>query len=126
MRGTGFYFLLAAVISALVGMGWGIQMSITGDHTLSPAHGHLNLIGWVTMAMFGVYYTLTPQADGPLARLHLGLTVLTVILIVPGITMAIRETSETLAKIGSLLALLSMLIFLYTVIRNGFGRRAGA
>ena len=43
-------FFLLAVISALGGMVWGIQMSASGDHSLSPAHGHLNLIGWVSLA----------------------------------------------------------------------------
>jgi hypothetical protein len=41
-----------------------------------------------------------------------------VIIVVPGIVMAVQETGETLAKIGSFLTLISMLIFLFTVFRN--------
>ena len=32
----------------------GIVMGASGDHTLMPVHAHLNLLGWVTMALFGL------------------------------------------------------------------------
>jgi peptidoglycan/LPS O-acetylase OafA/YrhL len=112
------YFITAAVF-ALLGMIWGIVMSATMDHTLSPAHGHLNLIGFVMIAVFGTYYALVPKAtEGRLAVIHYGLTVLTVIVMVPGIVLAINEDGEILAKLGSVLAVLTMLIFLYVVVRN--------
>lgn len=39
----------------------GIQMSASGDHTLGPAHAHLNLVGWATLGLFGVYDHLVPK-----------------------------------------------------------------
>ena len=53
MRISDFCFLVAA-LSALGGMALGISMGITQDFTLSPAHAHLNLLGWVTMALYGL------------------------------------------------------------------------
>jgi cbb3-type cytochrome oxidase subunit 1 len=101
-------------------MGWGIQMSATGNHLLSPAHAHLNLIGWVSMAIFALYYHLVPTAaQTMLARAHFALAASGLVLIVPGIVMAIRETGEILAVLGSFLTLLSMLVFLVTVLRQG-------
>ena len=123
MKGISFAFLLTGVIAVTLGMIWGIQMSATGDHTLSPAHAHLNLIGFVVMVIYAIYYHLTPQAAGRLARAHFALSLAAVVVIVPGIAMAISGVSETAAKIGSILVLLSMLTFLYTVARNGFGAR---
>lgn len=112
------YFATAAVF-ALIGMIWGIVMSATADHSLAPAHGHLNLVGFVMIAVFGTYYALVPKAtEGRLALIHYGLTVLTVIVMAPGIVFAINEDGEVLAKIGSVLAVLTMLIFLYVVVRN--------
>ena len=71
MRGIAFHFFLVAALCAALGMVWGIQMSASHDHTLSPAHGHLNLLGWVSMGMFGVYYAVTPHAaDTTSARVH--------------------------------------------------------
>ena len=61
MKGLAFHFFLVAAFCAALGMVWGIQMSASQDHTLSPAHGHLNLLGWVSMGMFGVYYAVTPH-----------------------------------------------------------------
>ncbi len=118
------YFATAAVF-ALIGMAWGIQMSASHDHTLSPAHGHLNLIGFVAMAVFGTYYALSPAAAATmLARLHYALSVAAVALLVPGIVMAIQGTGEALAKIGSLLALASMAVFAFVVIRGALARPA--
>ena len=55
MRLPQFCFLLASV-TALAGMSLGIYMGIAQDHSLMPVHAHLNLIGWVTMFLMGLYY----------------------------------------------------------------------
>lgn len=123
MTGVARWFMLLALVSVLAGMVWGIQMSASEDHLLSPAHGHLNLLGWVSCSIFAIYYHLLPEADaGPLPWLHLAATVLTLLLLVPGIPLAILERSALPAQIGSLLALLSMLIFALVVLRSGNAR----
>lgn len=43
---AGLYFL--------TGVGLGVGMGISGDHHLFPLHAHLNLLGWVSMALFGL------------------------------------------------------------------------
>lgn len=119
MKGIPFYFIATAAVLGLCGMLWGIVMSATQDHLLSPAHAHLNLIGWVSMSLFGFYYHLVPAAAANvLAKVHYALATLGVILIVPGIVMAIQETGETLAKVGSVITVLSMILFIYTVLRH--------
>ena len=40
---------------------------------MMPAHAHLNLLGWVTMALYGTFYALTqpacrPDWPGPISR----------------------------------------------------------
>ena len=122
MRGPALLFFATGAICALAGMAWGIQMSATHDHTLSPAHGHLNLIGFVAMSIFGAYYALTPRAAaGWLARLHYGLTLVAVLVLVPAIVSAISGTGEAAAKAGSLLAFMAMATFLVVVLRHGVG-----
>lgn len=124
MKGVSYWFMLTAVVAVTIGMVWGIQMSASGDHLLSPAHAHLNLLGWVTMAIFAFYYHLVPDAaETMLAKVHFALAFAGLVLIVPGIVMAVRETGETLAKIGSILTVLSMLVFLFTVARRGLAAR---
>ena len=112
-------FFLTAAVFALIGMIWGIQMSATHDHTLSPAHGHLNLIGFVGMSVFGAYYALSAEAAADwLAKIHYGLTLLAVVVIAPGIAIAISAENPMLAQIGSVLTLLSMLLFIIIVVRS--------
>ena len=43
----------AAVLLVLAGMVWGLQMAISEDHSAFPAHAHLNLLGWVSLFLFG-------------------------------------------------------------------------
>ena len=119
MRGVAFLFFATGAIAVTIGMGWGIMMSASTDHTLAPAHAHLNLIGWATMGLFGLYYHAVPQAaETALARIHYAVALLGLLIIVPGIVRAVQQTGETLAKIGSALTMVSMLIFLWTVLRN--------
>lgn len=127
MKGISNAFFVAGVVSVIVGMIWGIQMSATHNHTLSPAHAHLNLLGWVSFAIFAFYYRLVPEAaEGVLPKLHLALALAGLVAIVPGIVMAITERGETLAKIGSVLSLLSMVVFLVVVVQGSLGRDATA
>lgn len=112
-------FFATAAVFALIGMAWGIHMSATTDHTLAPAHGHLNLLGFVMMSVFGTYYALVPRAAASgLAKIHYAMSLLTVVTMAPGIVLAINGTDEILAKLSSVLAILTMLVFLVTVLRN--------
>lgn len=127
MKSIPTWFFATAALFAVLGMIWGIQMSASHDHTLSPAHGHLNLIGFVAMSVFGTYYALTPRAAGTrLAVVHYVLVTATVLVLTPGIVFAISEQGEVLAQIGSLLAVASMLLFGFVVLRHGVGVQAHA
>ena len=117
MSPLAFRFFLAGGLFGLLGMVWGIQMSASGDHSLSPAHGHLNLVGFVMSAVFGAAYGLA-GATGKLASAQFWLHVLAVIVLIPGIALAITEQGEALAKIGSLLAVASLVLFLVALWRE--------
>jgi len=118
MNGVARAFFLVAIVAGLCGMVWGIQMSASQDHTLSPAHGHLNLLGWVSCSIFAFYYHLVPSsAANPLARLHFGLVVVAVVLLAPGVALAIQGKTELLAKLGSVIMLGSMLLFGWIVLK---------
>lgn len=117
MRGVALWFVTLGTVFLLIGMGWGIKMSASQDFTLAPAHGHLNLIGFVLFSIFGLYYHTVPAAaEKMVAKLHFALAALTVVIMVPGIVMAINQTGETLAKLGSVLGIIVGLMFLYVVV----------
>lgn len=90
-------------------------------HEITP-HGHLNLIGFVAMSVFGAYYALPPPAaQSRLAVVHFGLVVLTVVILTPGIVLAISGQGEVPAQMGSILAVISMALFGFVVLRYGVG-----
>jgi hypothetical protein len=67
MPRVSLWFFAVAPVYVLIGMGFGIFMGSTQDFTLAPAHAHLNLIGWVTMALYGTFYALAREASQKLA-----------------------------------------------------------
>jgi hypothetical protein len=122
LRDLPFVFFAAGTLAATLGMAWGIEMGMRQDFTMAPAHAHLNLVGWATMALFALYYRLTPAAAATaLARLHCAVAILGLVLLVPGIALAQSGQGEALVISGSLVTFASMAIFVYTVFRFGFG-----
>jgi hypothetical protein len=53
MKASSFSFKIATVM-ALAGIAMGIGMAASHDHSLMPAHAHLNLLGWVSLFLFGI------------------------------------------------------------------------
>ncbi|WP_297844733.1 hypothetical protein ABWH98_16095 [Labrenzia sp. ac12] len=67
---AAWLFRLAA-LWMLIGLVLGIVMAASHDHALSPVHVHTNLLGWATLALTGLLYTVIPaMADNRFARLH--------------------------------------------------------
>ena len=124
MRTLPYICFLSAALYALIGMAIGILMAASHDHSLTPVHAHLNLLGWVSFALYGLFYQLQPQiADTRLARLHVLAATLALWLLVPGIAMAELGMTEALAVIGSLLTIVAMALF--AVIVAGSRRATG-
>jgi len=122
MKSLPFWFIFAGSLFGLAGMAWGIQMSMTQDHTLASAHAHNNLVGFVVMTIYGVYYRLVPAAANTgLARIHFWLALAGAAIIGVGIGLAIMGTTPVVAIIASLLTIAAMLIFVWTVWSNRAG-----
>jgi len=110
----------AAVLIVLVGMLWGLQMGISQDHSAMPAHAHLNLLGWVSLFLFGVYYRLHPSLDSSRVALvqvaiWIGGTIIMIIGV--GLVHTGRVSGEPFAAIGSVIAIAAMLMFAWLVFR---------
>jgi cbb3-type cytochrome oxidase subunit 1 len=119
MRGIAFLFFMSASLYVLAGMALGIFMAASQDHSLSPVHAHLNLIGWVTLGMFGLYYHNVPRAaDGVLAKAHFAIATAGLWLIVPGIALALEGITEGLAIAGSLVTIASVALFVFIVFQS--------
>lgn len=116
---------VSSPIYLLIGMCFGVWMSATQDHSLAPAHAHLNLIGGVLMAIFGGFYTLFPaSAESMLAKIQVGITHLAIWFMFPGIIMAITGKGDMLAKIGSILGIIAIVLFLVQAARANSAPRS--
>ncbi|MBO3760750.1 hypothetical protein J5J10_05815 [Ciceribacter sp. L1K23] len=119
MRGLSFFCLATAVAYALVAMALGIFMAASHDHMLAPAHAHLNLVGWVSVALYGLFYHAVPAASGMrLAKVQVGFATAGVVTLCPGIALAVLGISEGLAVLGSFLTIIAMALFATVVFRS--------
>jgi hypothetical protein len=60
-----------AAIYFVAGSALGLAMGITGNFAPVPVHAHLNLLGWVSLALAGLLYRTHPLlAQTRLARIH--------------------------------------------------------
>lgn len=120
MRISDFCFIVAA-LCALGGMTLGIVMGISQDFTLAPAHAHLNLLGWVTMALYGLYHRGIGRTGGVAGWLQVGSGALGAALMSGGLGVYLATGSDSLASLviaGSLMAVASMLMFLSLVVAD--------
>jgi hypothetical protein len=68
---AGVIWIKLAVLYLMVGVSIGITMGVRQDFTLRPVHAHVNLLGWTTLALAGLIYSLFPKAgDSVLAKIH--------------------------------------------------------
>jgi hypothetical protein len=120
MMKTSALCFQAAVLFGVAGMIWGIVMAISDDHSTFPAHAHLNLLGWVSLFLFGVYYRMHPALDeGMTARIQVWAWIVASILLAVGVGLAHsgREIGDPIAAVASVVILLDMLLFGWLVFR---------
>jgi hypothetical protein len=111
----------AAVLMAAAGMIWGIVMGISQDHATLPAHAHLNLLGWVSLFLFGIYYHLHPAVDrSALASLQVWVWITGTIIMTIGVALVHsgHEIGDPIAAVSSLVVLVDLLTFGWLVFRS--------
>lgn len=115
-----FCFIIGAG-AALVGMGLGLAMGVAQDFTLTPVHAHINLLGFVSMMLFGLYYRGAASA-GRLAWVQAGMASAGFVTMTGGLWLVLSGTSAAVGKpatmVGALLVTGSMLLFLITLLRD--------
>jgi hypothetical protein len=119
MNRLSLAFFTAGALCALGGMIWGAYMGATEDFTLSPAHAHLNLVGWATLALMGTFYAVAGKA-GRLGWLNFGLSTLGVVLMIPSLALYLRGDSAAQSGLmaGTLATILGMLAFVASVLSH--------
>ena len=115
-------FFAVGTLCLLIGMTMGMHMGGSHDFTLMPAHAHLNLLGWVTMSLYGIFYALTRQTlSQKLAWTNFGLSTLGVIVMIPFLGMMLKSGDTSLEKyvaIGGAISMLGLIVFAVSVVKE--------
>ncbi len=112
-------FITVAILFATVGMFFGIWMGVTENFDFRDVHAHIGLVGWATLAIFGLTYRAYPaMAESRLTAAHFWVAVAGALVMFPGIALVIAAGNPALAVAGALLTLASMVIFLVNFLRH--------
>lgn len=126
-------FLRLAVVFALIGMCLGYYMGVTEQFVAAPVHAHINLLGWVSMALYGLFYRVQPGAAlGRLPTVHFWVAVIGLLVFMPALTAKLLGSAGMQAAaniglmVGTTLTLASMFLFAVIVFRATGDRTAAA
>lgn len=111
MRNIDRYFFGLGVLAALVGMTVGIVMAASHNFGLAPMHAHINLVGWASLALFGLGYRAGFAKNDGWAVAHFWVALAGVIVFPVGIYFALTQRIEAGAIVGALLVVVSMAMF---------------
>ena len=124
-------FFVTASLFLLTGMGMGIYMGVNQDFSLTPAHAHVNLLGWATLGIYGAFYGVARAGHSlRLAWAHFILSTAGALMMPLGLALniAIDETPayHAITDVGVILSLIGLLIFVLSVFRMLLGQTASA
>ncbi|HWL23614.1 MAG TPA: cytochrome-c oxidase [Ureibacillus sp.] len=111
---AGVYFVLAVTL--------GLVMGIIQNFAFTSVHAHLNLLGWVSMALFGLIYSVYKKAgETTLAKAHFWLHNIGLPIMQGSLFIEILTGNSSLTVgiiIGSLIVILGVLLFVLNLFIN--------
>ena len=109
-------YFQTAIIFLIVGLGMGLKMAISGSHDVIGAHAHANLLGWVTMAIFGAYYALAPgKAEGMMARVQYAIYTFGVVVMTISLYLYLsgNPSMEPVVAVSSIITFIGVFLFAF-------------
>ncbi|HEX8167391.1 MAG TPA: hypothetical protein VF601_16605 [Beijerinckiaceae bacterium] len=118
MRRIDTFFVLTAAACLIGGVAMGIFMGVAHDFQLAPVHAHLNLLGWTSLALFGLVYRTWPSlSQSRIALAHFVLSAPSALVFPAGIYLSIAHHNPALAIGASLLWLAGAVAFFANLVR---------
>jgi hypothetical protein len=114
MMSISSLFFKGAVLWFVAGTSVGMQMGLSGNHGFIDAHAHLNLLGWVSSALFGCFYALHPMvATKRWAWIHFTIYNAGLGLMLPSLYLlqAGYDSADPLLQIGSSITWVGVILF---------------
>lgn len=121
MQACNQRWIIAAVLYFVVAVVLGVYMGASGDNSLHSVHAHLNLLGWVSLALVGLIYHAIPAAGASrLATVQFWLHNLSlpVMMLFLALLMKGNASVEPLIGIASVVMLVAVVLFAVNVLRH--------
>lgn len=121
MQRIDVMFIVLAAFMLVCGVSMGVYMGVVHDFSLAPIHAHTNLVGWASLALFGIVYRIFPELkERRPAAIHLGLAAPAALAFPFGIYLAIFAEWPFLSIAAALAWLAGCLIFLAQLVGLAF------
>ncbi|TWI59189.1 cytochrome-c oxidase [Halalkalibacter nanhaiisediminis] len=117
----GITFIKISAVYFVIGVLLGYYMSVTHSYQFAGVHVHINLLGWTSMTLAGIIYTLFPQTQRSiLGKIHFWLHNIGLPVMMIGLFFLIQgnETIGTLIPFGATAVLLAVITFALNVFMN--------
>lgn len=114
MQGLGKAFFTSALVYGVLGMLLGLHMGMSHDHGQMPTHAHIMVIGWLSFAVFGLFYSAYAQAvPRLLSQVHFWLAQISFLALVVGLWLVYsgRTEYEMVPAVSSTAYAVSFLVF---------------
>ncbi len=120
MQGIGKAFFVSALVYGVIGILLGLHMAMSKNHGQMPTHAHVLVIGWLSFAVFGLFYSAHGHAvPRLLAGAHFWLAQISLAALVVGLYLLYsgQPQYEPVAAISSLGYAASFLVFVAVALR---------
>lgn len=111
----GLAFIQISLIYFCIAILIGLVMSIQHNYLFTPVHVHMNLLGWMSMALFGILYKLYPEAaETKLATFHLYAYNISFPVMMIGLSLVLMKyegLGTPITAISSIVVVLSTILF---------------
>jgi hypothetical protein len=118
---AGLAWWRMAVLYFVAGVSLGIGMGLSGDHKLFGVHAHINLTGWVSLALIGLIYQHLPELGrNGVARMQFWIHNLGLPVMMIGLAAQISGYPQLLPLLagGAFAVGISVLLFAYNMLFN--------
>lgn len=120
-----YYFILPSILYAIAGMGLGLYQHLSKNFQYIPLHGHVNSMGWLSLAVIGLLYRSYPAlAASRLAPWQFWVLQLGVLGLNGGLVLVYLQSTRVPIYIGTALIPLGFVLLLVMFVTRGRGQPA--
>ncbi|WP_394232354.1 cytochrome-c oxidase [Niallia oryzisoli] len=118
----GIRLIQISAVYFVIGVGFGLYMSMADAHEFVGVHAHVNLLGWLSLAVIGTIYSVYPElAATKLAKTHFWLHNIALPVMMIGLYFLIlgQEALVPVVAAGGTVMVLAIVLFALNVLING-------